>query len=129
MGYVGRQGCHHLRLPQLSVGLGATSSNRETKHHAYSLDYYSSFAKTRTLDASENPVNKLKINIELNQLDEPEIPEYVPDAARRLATTVEVQSRGGSNRPGSSLALTLPLSLFSVLQLGERHLEGHYYKI
>ena len=58
--YVGRQGCHHLRLPQLSVGLGATSSNRETKHHAYSLDYYSSFAKTRALDANGNPINNLK---------------------------------------------------------------------
>ena len=57
---VGRQGYHHLGLPQLSVGLGATPGNRETKHQAYSLDYYSSFAKTRALDASGNPINNLK---------------------------------------------------------------------
>jgi hypothetical protein len=25
--YVGREGCHHLGLPQLSVGLGAISGN------------------------------------------------------------------------------------------------------
>ena len=74
-------------------------------------------------------MNKLKINIELNQLDELEIPEYILDVARRLATTAEVQSRRGSDRPDSSMALALPLSLFSILQLGERHLEGHYYKI
>jgi hypothetical protein len=45
--YVGRQGCHHLGLPQLSVGLGAIPGNRKTKHYPYSTDYYSSFAKTR----------------------------------------------------------------------------------
>ena len=63
--YVGRQGCHHLGLPQLSVGLGTIPGNRKTKHHAYSFDYYSSFAKTRELDASENPINELEINTEI----------------------------------------------------------------
>jgi len=63
--YVGRQGCHHLGLPQLSVGMGAIPGNRKTKHHAYSIDYYSSFAKTRALDASENPINELEINTEI----------------------------------------------------------------
>ena len=63
--YVGRQGCHHLGLPQLSVGLGAILGNRKTKHHAYSIDYYSSFAKTRALDASENPINELEINTKI----------------------------------------------------------------
>jgi len=58
--YVDRQGCHHLGLPQLSVGLGAILGNRKTKHHAYSIDHYSSFAKTRALDASVNPINNLK---------------------------------------------------------------------
>jgi hypothetical protein len=58
--YVGRQGCHHLRLPQLSIGLGAILGNRKTKHHAYYIDYYSIFAKTRALDASGNPINNLK---------------------------------------------------------------------
>ena len=57
--YVGRLGCHHLGLPQLSVGLGAILGNHKTKHHAYSIDHYSSFAKTRALDASENPINEL----------------------------------------------------------------------
>ena len=65
VGYVSRQGCHHLGLSQLSVGLGAIPHNRKTKHHAYSIDYYSSFAKTRALDASENPINKLKVNTEI----------------------------------------------------------------
>ena len=60
--YVGCQGCHHLGLPQLSVGLGTIPGNRKTKHHAYSFNYYSSFAKTRELDASENPINELEIN-------------------------------------------------------------------
>jgi hypothetical protein len=58
--YVGRQGCHHLGLPQLFVGIGTILGNCKTKHHAYSIDYYSSFAKTRPLDASENPINNLK---------------------------------------------------------------------
>jgi hypothetical protein len=58
--YVGHQGYHHLRLPQQSVGLGAIPSNRKTKHHTYSIDYCSSFAKTRALDARENPINNLK---------------------------------------------------------------------
>jgi hypothetical protein len=58
--YVGRQGYHHLGLPQLCVGLGAIPGNRKTKHHAYSIDYYSSVAKTRTLDANENPINNFK---------------------------------------------------------------------
>ena len=58
--YVGRQGCHHLGLPQLTVGMGAILGNRKTKHHSYSIDYYSSFAKTRALDGSENPINNLK---------------------------------------------------------------------
>ena len=58
--YVGHQGYHRLGLPQLSVGMGAIPGNRKTKHHAYSIDYYSSFAKTRALDASENPINNLK---------------------------------------------------------------------
>jgi len=58
--YVGHQGCRHLGLPQLSVGLGAILGNHKTKHHAYSIDYYSSFAKTRALDASGNPINNLK---------------------------------------------------------------------
>jgi hypothetical protein len=60
--YIGRQGCHHLVLPQLSVGVGAILANHKTKHHAYSIDYYSSFAKTRALDARENLINKLKVN-------------------------------------------------------------------
>ena len=63
--YVGRQGCHHLGLPQLSVGLGVIPGNRKTKHLAYSIDYYSSFAKTRALDASENPINELEINTKI----------------------------------------------------------------
>ena len=63
--YVGRQGCHHLGLPQLSVGLGVVPDNRKTKHHAYSIDYYSSFAKSRALNASGNPINKLKVNTEI----------------------------------------------------------------
>jgi hypothetical protein len=58
--YVGSQGCHHLGLPQLCVGLGAILGNRKTKQHTYSIDYYSSVAKTRALDASENPINNLK---------------------------------------------------------------------
>jgi hypothetical protein len=58
--YIGRQGCHHLGLPQLYVGLSAIPGNNKTKHHAYSIDYYSSIAKTRALDASENPINNLK---------------------------------------------------------------------
>ena len=32
--YIGRQGCHHLGLPQLSVGLAATLVNCKTKHYA-----------------------------------------------------------------------------------------------
>ena len=63
--YVGRQGCHHLGLPQLSVGLRAILGNGKTKYHAYSIDYYSSFAKSRALDASGNPINKLKVNTEI----------------------------------------------------------------
>ena len=58
--YVGRQDCHHLGLPQRSVGLGTIPGNRKTKYHAYSIDYYSSFAKTRALDASEIPISNLK---------------------------------------------------------------------
>jgi hypothetical protein len=58
--YVGRQGCHHLGLPQLYVGLSAIPGSRKTKHHTYSIDYYSSVAKTRALDARENPINNLK---------------------------------------------------------------------
>jgi hypothetical protein len=58
--YVGYQGCHHLGLPQLYVGLSAIPGNRKTKHHAYSIDYYSSVAETRALDASKNPINNLK---------------------------------------------------------------------
>ena len=58
--YVGRQGYHHLGLSQLCVGLGTIPSNHKNKHYAYSIDYYSSFAKTRALDASENPINNLK---------------------------------------------------------------------
>ena len=65
--YVGHQGCHHLVLPQRSVGLGTIPSNRKTKHHAYSIDYYSSFAKTRALDASKNPVNEFEINTKTNK--------------------------------------------------------------
>jgi len=60
--YVGCQGCHHLGLPQLSMGLGTILGSHKTKLHAYSVDYYSSFAKTRALDASGNPINKLKVN-------------------------------------------------------------------
>ena len=63
--YVGRQGYHHLGLPQRSVGLGTIPGNRKTKHHAYSIDYYSSFAKTRALDASKNLINELEINTEI----------------------------------------------------------------
>ena len=63
--YVGHQGCHHLGLPQLSVGLGTIPGNHKTKHHAYSIDYYSSFAKTRALDASKNLINELEINTEI----------------------------------------------------------------
>ena len=51
--YVGRQGYDHLGPPQLSVGLGAIPGNRKTKHHAYSIDCHSSFAKTRALDAKQ----------------------------------------------------------------------------
>jgi hypothetical protein len=40
--YVGCQGYHHLGLPQLSMRLGAISGNLQSKHHAYTLDYYSS---------------------------------------------------------------------------------------
>jgi hypothetical protein len=58
--YVDRQGCHHVGLPQLYVGLSAIPSNRKTKHHVYSIDYYSSVAKTRALDASGNSINNLK---------------------------------------------------------------------
>jgi hypothetical protein len=58
--YVDRQGCHHLGLPQLYVVLSAIAGNHKTKHHAYSIDYYSSFAKTRALDASKNPINNIK---------------------------------------------------------------------
>ena len=63
--YVGCQSYHHLGLPQLCVGLGAILGNHNIKHLAYSIDYYSSFAKTRALDASENPINKLKVNTEI----------------------------------------------------------------
>ena len=63
--YVGHQGCHHLGLPQRSVGLGAIPGNRKTKHLAYSIGYYSSFAKARVLDASRNPINKLKVNTQI----------------------------------------------------------------
>ena len=63
--YVGRQGYHPLGLPQLSIGLCAILGNRKTKHHAYSIDYYSSFAKSRALDASRNPINKLKVNTKI----------------------------------------------------------------
>jgi hypothetical protein len=48
------------------MGLGAILGNHKSKHHAYSIYYYTSFAKTRALDASGNPVNKLKINTKLN---------------------------------------------------------------
>jgi hypothetical protein len=58
--YVGHQGYHHLGLPQLYVGMRAIPSNRKTKHHTYSIDYYFSIAKTRALDASRNPINNLK---------------------------------------------------------------------
>jgi hypothetical protein len=44
--------------------VGAILGNRKTKHHAKSFYYYSSFAKTRALDASKNPINELEINIE-----------------------------------------------------------------
>ena len=63
--YISHQGCHHLGLPQLSVGLGAIPGNCKTKHHAYSIDYYFSFAKTRALDASGNPINKFKVNTKI----------------------------------------------------------------
>ena len=63
--YISHQGYHHLGLPQLCVGLGVILGNRKTKHHAYSFDYYSSFAKTRALDASENPINELEINTKI----------------------------------------------------------------
>jgi hypothetical protein len=58
--YVGHQGYHHLGLPQLYVGLSAILGNHKTKHHAYSIDYYSSIAKARALDASGTPINNLK---------------------------------------------------------------------
>jgi hypothetical protein len=32
----------------------------QTKHHAYYIDYYSSFAKNIALDVSGNPINNLK---------------------------------------------------------------------
>jgi hypothetical protein len=54
-----------LGLPQQSVGLGAIMSNHETKCHALSINYYSSIAKTRALDASGNPINNLKVNTEI----------------------------------------------------------------
>ena len=63
--YVSCQGCHHQGLPQLSMGLGTILGNHKTKDHAYSIDYYSSFAKTRVLDASGNQINKLKVNTEI----------------------------------------------------------------
>ena len=63
--YVGRQGCHHLGLPQVSVGQGAVPGNHRTKDLAYSIDYYSSFAKSRALDVSRNPINKLKVNTKI----------------------------------------------------------------
>ena len=65
--YVSRQGYHHLGLPQLSVGLGAIPGNHKTKHYTYSIDYYSSFARTRALDASKNPVNEFEINTKTNK--------------------------------------------------------------
>ena len=43
--------------------------------------------------------------------------------------SVEVQNRGISDRSGSLLALSSYLSLFSILQLDENQLEGHYYKV
>jgi hypothetical protein len=58
--YVGHQGCHHLGLPQLYIGLSAILGNHKTNHHAYSNDYYSSVAETRAPDASKNPINNLK---------------------------------------------------------------------
>jgi len=45
---------------------------------------------------------------------------------QRRVRSVEVQSREGSDRSGSSSALSSPLFLFFILQLGESHLEGHY---
>ena len=62
---VSLQGCHHLGLPQLSMGLRAILGNHKTKDHAYSIDYYSSFAKTRALDESENPINELEIKTKI----------------------------------------------------------------
>jgi len=41
-------------------------------HHTYSIDYYSSFAKIRALDASGNPINELEINTKTNKLEIPE---------------------------------------------------------
>jgi hypothetical protein len=58
--YAGRQGYHHLGLPQLYVGLSAILGNRKTKHNTYSIHYYSSVAKTRALDARGNLINNLK---------------------------------------------------------------------
>jgi hypothetical protein len=62
--YIGSHACHHLGLPQLSVELGAISSNRKTRNHAYSIDYYSNpVRKTRALDASGDLVNKLETQL------------------------------------------------------------------
>jgi hypothetical protein len=62
--YVGRQGCHHLELPQQFVPLGVLQGNCKTRHHVYSSDYYSSFAITRTLIKARNPQAKI-LNLNL----------------------------------------------------------------
>ena len=49
-----------------------------------------------------------------------------PEIIQRRVRSVEVQSREGSDRSGSSSALSSPLFLFSLLQLGESHIEGQY---
>jgi hypothetical protein len=46
--------------------MGVILGNRKTRHHAYSIDYYSNLIMTRALNASGNSINKLKINTKLN---------------------------------------------------------------
>ena len=47
----------------------------------------------------------------------------------RMSQICKVQSQERSDRSSSSLALSSSLSLFSILQLDEIHLEGNYYKV
>ena len=54
-----------LGLPQQYARLGAILGNCKTKHHAEPSNYYSSTSRTRALDVSGNPINNLKVNMEI----------------------------------------------------------------